>query len=1237
MQHTRVNLKRPESLSLCRLREERDAAGHRSLEILSMARVESEVFATPSVRRLFMPVQYVFYTILMGLLFLAPLPLAHPHAVNGNANHNVEIPDTVLRGIIETRLTKNSGDPITATEMATLDEVVESDQSIHDLTGLEHATALQQVRIGRNRFRFPLSGRTAANSVSDLSPLTNLSRLTDLNFNAHRITDISPLATLTALTDLTLSYNSDLADISHLRGLTSVKNLYLVSCSITDITAIGTLTNLRVLELGSNRNLRDISPLTNLSDLRVLKLNSTAITAEGLSAVLPALEGARRQEPGITYWANLDLTNTDISDLSVLDRIPDGVFIHNLSLQFMGTVPSGTRFLLLKDLTALVDLMNKGKVIGSDTDIRLRWNFRLDYPSLYEDLPVLLASVRRVEYLASTPGLERESPTDEPYRGHPRTRHTFVVRAINNTPFGSYPLERTRNPTFNGVPVTWRVTAPDGTLTETDVVTGDDGLARITLTLGEDGETHTVEAIVPANERAATEGPSHPELKVTFTATADSTVPPPPRTDGPDRLTVTFEDYPEERPIDEFTLTIKFSEPVIGFESEDITVETELTSGKGEATLTALTPETPIHPDRPDPDPIQTYTATVELPDRARGSVTLIVRENAATGSRLLEDGPASDTASDPIKFGRRVIICPPSVVPMDTVIFNEFRNAEDDTHDWIELKNISNQAVSLTDWEVSLVVPHAVGPATPQWEIFAMDRDVVAFGDYTLPPGGILLIVNTHPSETDLIRGQNIENPNRNPDLFPKYLIAPEMKLPSSFLLILRSVRDKNGHYEGFEDLAGDYHKDDVNYATNIWPLRCTPVYTGTAARLTVGDVYQRVMAPKVSARTFVSTLQPEKRGYLEGAWTLSESHGGLGYDPGASVETSLGTPGYPVPGPPSEKGWGSISFSEVMYATNENGGLSQWIELYNRTTEIVDLTDWRLVIEARDSKTVQRWTSLRLKSLHIRSNQTVLLVGRKARSSGNIPTDRIYDLYRRNTAAFRRLGKGANRFLGREGFALRLFSPDGTLVDVVGNLDGRQTHDTPRWALPEGWTETGARTSLIRGYDARVPRLGTLPGSFVRAADTALLKGYSYWGLPTDDGTPGYRQGSPLPVTLSNVRADRVEGGVVVRWSTASEMENAGFYVLRRWDSQAGFVKVNPTLIPGAGTTAERSTYTYRDTTAQPNVPYYYRLEEVSLSGERRTVATVRLRGHLSAAGKTLWRWADVKSRDYWNRNVF
>lgn len=111
---------------------------------------------------------------------------------------------------------------------------------------------------------------------------------------------------------------------------------------------------------------------------------------------------------------------------------------------------------------------------------------------------------------------------------------------------------------------------------------------------------------------------------------------------------------------------------------------------------------------------------------------------------------------------------------------------------------------------------------------------------------------------------------------------------------------------------------------------------------------------------------------------------------------------------------------------------------------------------------------------------------------------------------------------------------------------------------------------------------------------------------------------------------RADRAEESVVVKWTTASEMDNAGFYVLRSRAGKSGFVPVSPHLIIGAGTTAERHDYTYTDPTAKADVPYYYRLEEVSLSEERQAVATVRLQGHLSAANKLLWKWADVKTAD-------
>ena len=117
------------------------------------------------------------------------------------------------------------------------------------------------------------------------------------------------------------------------------------------------------------------------------------------------------------------------------------------------------------------------------------------------------------------------------------------------------------------------------------------------------------------------------------------------------------------------------------------------------------------------------------------------------------------------------------------------------------------------------------------------------------------------------------------------------------------------------------------------------------------------------------------------------------------------------------------------------------------------------------------------------------------------------------------------------------------------------------------------------------------------------------------------------PLPVTLSHFRAEHTDAGVVINWTTESEINNAGFYIYRSETKDSEFKVVNPTMIQGAGTTSERNTYTWTDTTAKPNTVYYYRIEDVSHAAVRKQLATVRLRGLVSANGKFTTTWADLK----------
>ena len=104
-----------------------------------------------------------------------------------------------------------------------------------------------------------------------------------------------------------------------------------------------------------------------------------------------------------------------------------------------------------------------------------------------------------------------------------------------------------------------------------------------------------------------------------------------------------------------------------------------------------------------------------------------------------------------------------------------------------------------------------------------------------------------------------------------------------------------------------------------------------------------------------------------------------------------------------------------------------------------------------------------------------------------------------------------------------------------------------------------------------------------------------------------------------------------MLIRWRTASELNNAGFNILRSETRAGDFSVINVKgIVPGHGTSSDQHLYSYTDTTAKPNVVYYYRIEDISFEGVRQTLATVRLKGDISAAGKLTTTWGDLKARE-------
>ena len=89
------------------------------------------------------------------------------------------------------------------------------------------------------------------NQISDLSPLTGLTKLRELRLGDNEISDVSPLKGLTKLETLYLSVNN-ITDVSPLKGSTNLERLNLSDNKITDLSPLKGLTNLKELDLEGN-------------------------------------------------------------------------------------------------------------------------------------------------------------------------------------------------------------------------------------------------------------------------------------------------------------------------------------------------------------------------------------------------------------------------------------------------------------------------------------------------------------------------------------------------------------------------------------------------------------------------------------------------------------------------------------------------------------------------------------------------------------------------------------------------------------------------------------------------------------------------------------------------------------------------------------------------------------------------------------------------------------------------
>ena len=92
----------------------------------------------------------------------------------------------------------------------------------------------------------------------------------------------------------------------------------------------------------------------------------------------------------------------------------------------------------------------------------------------------------------------------------------------------------------------------------------------------------------------------------------------------------------------------------------------------------------------------------------------------------------------------------------------------------------------------------------------------------------------------------------------------------------------------------------------------------------------------------------------------------------------------------------------------------------------------------------------------------------------------------------------------------------------------------------------------------------------------------------------------GAPTAVNFISFTATGVGKGVSVVWQTAQETNNKGFNLYRAEAEGGAYVKLNGGLIPASSISGEGRRYEFVDTTAVRGRIYYYRLEDVDVSGK-------------------------------------
>ncbi|MBK9097587.1 MAG: T9SS type A sorting domain-containing protein [bacterium] len=195
--------------------------------------------------------------------------------------------------------------------------------------------------------------------------------------------------------------------------------------------------------------------------------------------------------------------------------------------------------------------------------------------------------------------------------------------------------------------------------------------------------------------------------------------------------------------------------------------------------------------------------------------------------------------------------------------------------------------------------------------------------------------------------------------------------------------------------------------------------------------------------------------------------------------------------------------------------------------------------------------------------------------RTYGGYSTDYLNDVLETQDYGFLALGKRASNTLGNDDIYLIKTDENGYSNCAFGNYS--------------------PNVITISNLQANNLTLATL--SYVSAANSNLIT--------LNPNTGENNSCAIIPVELKSFNYELESNDVLLKWSTASELNNLGFEIQKSYDGNE-FISIG--FIDGSGTTSEPKEYIFRDKNLEQGM-YAYRLIQTDYDGSQRNIGEIEV----------------------------